>query len=209
MRRFALAAAAAGLGLTMAGIAYARVWSDPGGRITFDAPNGWSIMQETGANPTDTGSYVIAGTAAAECQVRAQANPRSVASSADAVYRTAAVSTQFDSLYWISAGNAVQSLFPDNSAEFVSHSVDTSGTWPIQRAVLRSGTRTVYGALQLRPGIDLLTMCMTYDGADQVERYEAFIRSVGHPNDAAWQAQLTSAARATAPSTSQGTPPGQ
>lgn len=202
MRRFALAAAAAGLGLTIAGFAYARVWTDPGGRVTFDAPSGWSIMQEQGASATDSNSYVIAGTAAQECQVKAQANPRSAASSPSAVHRTAATSTQFDSLYWTQAAAAMPSLFPDGPAEFVSHSVDTSGAWPIQRAVLRSGARTVYAALQLRPGIDLLTMCMTYDGADPVERYDAFIRSVGHPNDAAWAAQLAPAAPAApAPST--------
>ncbi|MBX3511166.1 MAG: hypothetical protein KF700_08190 [Hyphomonadaceae bacterium] len=194
MRRFALAAAAAGLGLTMAGIALAAPWTDPGGRVTFDAPSGWSIQQERGANPSDGNTYVIVGNAANECQVKAQPNPRSAASNPGAIYRTAATSTQFDSVYWTQAAAAFPSLFSDGPATVVSHSVENTGPWPVQRAVLRSGARTVYAGLQLRPGVDLLTMCMSYEGADPVQRYDAFIRSVGHPNDATWAAQLPAAA---------------
>jgi hypothetical protein len=52
----------------------------------------------------------------------------------------------------------------------------------------------VHAALQLRPGFDLITLCMTYDGSDPVEVYNNVIRSVAHPNDAAFEAAATPAA---------------
>jgi hypothetical protein len=89
-------------------------------------------------------------------------------------------------------------VFPSNSAQFVSRSSDTSGFWPFQRAELRNGERAVHGAMQVRPGMDLIAMCLTYGGADTTAVYDALIRSFGTPNDATLQAAAEAEAAADA-----------
>jgi hypothetical protein len=89
-------------------------------------------------------------------------------------------------------------LFPGGSAQFVSRATDTSGFWPIQRADVQSSERLVHMTLQLRPGVMLMTMCMTYAGADPVAQYEAVSRTLSHSNDAAWRAEAEAAEAARA-----------
>ena len=55
---------------------------------------------------------------------------------------------------------------------------------------LASGSDRVHAALQLRPGFEMYIYCMTYSGADPVETYNTVIRSVRHPSDPQWVADL-------------------
>lgn len=182
MRRLALAAAI-GVGLTLGGVASARPWSDPNGRFTFEAPSGW-VMEVQRATPQ---TIVLAGDANNECYLIATPNNVTANASPDAVRRTLAEPIARDA--WLTLANSLRPMFPNNSAQLVSQSVDTSGFWPIQRAEFSSPERPVLAATQSRPGIDLMAFCWTYGGPDATARYEAVFRSMAHSNDATWQAQ--------------------
>jgi hypothetical protein len=195
MRAPALAAAAVCFGL-IGGVASAETWTDPAGRFTFDAPRGWVVSSER----TDGFSYVIAGTANNECQFIARPNPNTTSSPAHAARYTARQDAQFGEAQWVRLANSLNPIFPNNSAQFLSRSLDDGGPWPVQRAELQSPERLVHGGLQIRPGMDLMAFCLTYDGADPTDLYDRVIRSMGHPNDATWLADIQAydAQRATA-----------
>lgn len=186
MRARALTAVAVCLGL-MVGVAYAAPWNDPHGRITFNAPAGWSTSASRRADQNAM-TYVISGTANNECHVLAVPNATTANNSPANVRTNSADSTRFTNEVWAQSLNRFTDVFPNNSAQVQSTSVDTSGFWPIQRAEVQSPERIVHAAMTFRPGFEIVIMCMTYGGADRTEVYDAFIRSVGHPNDAAWQA---------------------
>lgn len=194
MRGIALAVVC-GAALLAGGVAAADTWTDPAGRLKFDAPRGWSTQVER----SDTFSYVITGTANNECQFISQPSANTATAPVDAVNRTAADSAHFGEDVWRRLANSVTPIFPNNSATVLSRTVDTSGFWPIQRAEIQSPDRVVHAAIQLRPGFEIRAFCMTYDGADTTAVYDAVIRSLGHPNDAQWQAAAEAAAAAAAP----------
>jgi hypothetical protein len=195
--RALLLATAFSVGMIVAGTALAAEWSDSEGRMTFDAPAGWATTQEH----SEGFSYVVTGTANNECHFVARPNAGTVSAQAEAVRRTAGDDAQFGADQWTRVANSISPVFPGASAQFVSRSSDTSGFWPIQRAELRNGERAVHGAMQIRPGMDLIAMCLTYGGADSAERYDDIIRSFGTPNDATLQsaAEGQAAAEAAAP----------
>ena len=202
MRAIAIAAVIC-VGMSLGGVAAAREWTDPAGRLKFDAPNGWVTTQERGQNPGDTFTYVISGTANNECHFLAQPNPGTASATPANVRRSAADASRFDTAAWTRTLNGVTSVFPGNTASVLSSSVDTSGFWPVQRAEVQSPRRLVHASIQLRPGFDLITLCQTYDGADPVGLYNTVSRAVGHANDATWQAAAeaapVAAVEATAP----------
>jgi len=206
MRATALVAAA-GLSIALAGAAHARPWNDPAGRLTFDAPAGWTVTQERGSAAGDTFTYVIAGTANNECQFFAFSNANTASANADLVRRQSGESARFGSDIWVRTLNGITAVFPGNSATVQSTSTETEGRfWPIQRAEATSPERPVHAALQMRPGFDIITLCMTYDGADPTALYDGVIRSVGHPNDAAFQAAAEEQAAARAQAQAQPQP---
>lgn len=177
--------------LAMTSVASAETWTDPNGRLTFDQPAGWSTQVRRAPEGV---TAIITGTADHECQIIAQANPQTADRTPAAVRAAVANDEQFGASQWISIANGWRGIFPDDSASVTSRSSESSGPWPIQRAELRSPERVVHGALQMRPGIDIVAMCMTYGGADAVATYDRVIRSIGHPNDAAWAAEEAAAA---------------
>lgn len=181
MRSRALAAAC-GMALLAAGVASAETWTDPNGRVTFEAPRGWS----TQARRAEGFTAVITGTADNECQIISQPNDNSATATLEAVRSTAANDAQFTPEAWARIAGSLPSVFPGGTATVLSRSVETNGAWPIQRAEIQSSERLVHAAMTLRPGFDIVAMCMTYGGADAVSTYDAVIRSIGHPNDAQW-----------------------
>lgn len=185
MRWLGLAAIA---GLSIAITAEARIWSDPAGRVTFDAPNGWITSQERGAAAGDTFSYMITGNANNECHVIAVPNSSTANASADATRRAAANSATFSNEFWATLANGTTSVFPNNSAVVQTTDIDAESFWPVARAEIRNSERLVHAYLQIRPGMELRVFCQTYAGADAVNTYNTFARSVGHPNDAALRA---------------------
>ena len=192
MRKATLAAAAAVIFIASATTAVAQPWSDPSGRLSFNNPAGWSVNQEFGDNPTDAYTYVIAGDASNECHVMAQPNPGTVSASADAVRRANADAARFTPEVWTQIANGVGNIFPNRSASVLTNTAEGS-QWPIQRAEIQSGARVVYSSMQLRPGTDILTFCMNYEGSPRADLFDTIIRSVGHPNDAVYFADAAQA----------------
>ena len=180
MRMLALAATV-GLALTAGGTAFAGPWTDPNGRVNFTAPNGWTVRPSS--HPTATN--VLTFDAMHDCYVVGVANSVTANSSPDAVIRT--TREPLAATAWVTTANSVRDLFPGNSAEVISQSVDTSGFWPVQRAQLRSSSGEVSGAIQSRPGFDLMAFCAAIGGSSTAP-FDALFASISHPNDATWQA---------------------
>lgn len=201
MRTIALTAAMAALfgALAFTGAADARAWSDPAGRITIDVPAGWSVNQPSGSPAHVT--YVIAGTANNECQFIAVANPATEAAAPATVHRQSVDPARFTPAVWASALGAFSDIFRGAAPVLGATSVDTTNFWPIHRADATGGAHPVHAAIQIRPGVDLFAACLTYAGAEPLDMYQQVIRSVGHPNDAAWRATIEAvgAAPAAAP----------
>ncbi|MBK6703626.1 MAG: hypothetical protein IPG56_07595 [Caulobacteraceae bacterium] len=67
----------------------------------------------------------------------------------------------------------------------------------MQRAELRGPSKTVYGAILSRPGVEIRAFC---SGGASATTYDSIFASLAHPNDAAWQqaAQAQEAAHETA-----------
>jgi hypothetical protein len=192
MLRTALAAAVVSVGLFAGGVAMA--WTDPAGRVNFDPPRGWTVQPQNATQIT----YVITATGAAECHVVAQPNgfddrtPQSIidASNDDA---------RFDAATWTRIANGLFApVFRDNSANVVSTAKDASGFWPIQTAQIEGPDGVAHVTMQSRPGVDILSACLTFNGAPPTATFNALILSISHPNDEQWEAMPPEAAPAAA-----------
>lgn len=187
MRKFALAALA-GLALAAAsGAAAARTWNDPAGRMIFDAPDGWSVMEQRATNMT----YVIVGTADNECHVIAAQHPETATMTVDQIINIGGNDANYTDEAWVRIGATMPMVF-SSPPQLASKREDTNAGWPLQLAQLQ-GERLVHSAVQLRPGLDLFAFCQTYEGADPVATYDALIRSIRTPNDQALLSQATPA----------------
>ncbi|MEZ5996551.1 MAG: hypothetical protein R3C25_12460 [Hyphomonadaceae bacterium] len=200
MRALALAALI-GIGLT-AGSAFAETWNDPAGRFTFNAPAGWRVQAQPGS---DHHSAALAFNPTSDCYFIGVDNPATVSSTANAARNT---TDPLSAESWVAIANQVSDFFPGNSAQLVSQSVDTSGFWPVQRAELGGPSRTAFGAVLVRPGIEIRAFC---SGARSGAAYDAIIASLSNPNDASWQtaAEEQAAARAAAEAQAEAPPPEQ
>jgi hypothetical protein len=189
MRTLALAAAI-GIGLTAGGIAFAEQFTDPNGRLTFNAPSGWRIQPRNATGQT----VVLTFNPTNDCYIFGLPNPATASSSPGAVRNT---TTPLSPDAWVTAARPVPDFFEGAPATLVSQSVDTSGFWPVQRAELRGPSKTVYAAILARPGAEIRAFC---SGATSASAYDAIFSSLGHPNDATWQqtANDQAAARAAA-----------
>jgi len=174
-------AAIVGVGMTIAGVAFAGPWNDPAGRVNFTAPSGW-VTQVQRANPQ---TIVLTGNANDECYVFTSANSGTANAPANRVH---ALNEAMSATDWATIANSVTPMFPHHNASASGMTVETTGFWPIQRAQLGGAERPVLAALTRRPGVDLVAMCWTYGGPDATATYESVFRSLGNANDAALQA---------------------
>lgn len=191
MRKLALAAAVC-LGVSFAGVAAARDWTDPNGRINFSAPNGWNIDPMNTADATS----VLTFDGSHDCYVIGLPNANTSSASVERINR--AVRDPFPPASWTTVANSISDFFPGQSAQVVSQSVDTSGFWPVQRATLQSPQGEVFAAVQSRPGVDLMAFCRALGGSSTA-MFDGVFASISHPNDAAWRqaAEQQAAAPAT------------
>lgn len=181
MRTIALAGV---MGAALIGVAAAETWNDPNGRLSFDKPSSWGI--ETAGN-TASQTAVLTFNASNDCFLFGVVNPRS----ADRTPNDARNATEaMTAAAWTEAasiGQLRRDFFPDGPSAPVSISVDTSGFWPVQRAQFQ-GARTVFAAVETRPGFELRAFCAPTSGSSSAA-FEQILTSLGHPNDAAWEAQ--------------------
>jgi hypothetical protein len=187
MRKLALAAALS-VGLVAGGVASAEQYNDPNGRLTFNAPAGWRVQPRAAGGQT----AVLAFNASNDCYFFGADNPATASSSAEAAMNTRDPITP---QAWVTYASPIRDFFEGSPATLVSQSVDTSGAWAVQRAELRGPSKTVYGAVLIRPGVEIRAFCA---GGNSAAAYDSIFASLAHPNDAAWQqaAQEQGAARA-------------
>ena len=184
MRALALAAV---FGLvTLAGAAAADPWTDPNGNLIINPPHGWTVRPRGVQGAT----VVLAFTPSSDCYFYAVPNPATTQSTIHSVQHTTAPLTPET---WAAASQGVPDFFEAGAPTVVSQSVDTSGFWPVQHAVLQSGSRTVQAELQVRPGFELRGFCSGSEAS-----YDAILNSMSHPHDAAWQEQGAAEAAAAA-----------
>ena len=176
MRTLALAAVF-GVGLTMAGLAAADPWTDPNGNLILDAPRGWTVRPQQMAG----GTAVLTFTPSSDCYFFGIPNAASANASVNAARNTTA---PLPATAWTTAVQGITDFASGGPPTVASQSVDTSGFWPVQRAQLQSGDRTIYGVIQVRPGFELRGFCA---GGSQAS-LDPMLNSMSHPNDQAWQA---------------------
>lgn len=170
--RAILAAAVASAALMLGGVAAAEQWADPAGRLTFERPSGWQVQPQNAPGQT----VVLAFNPQNDCYIFGLPNPNTAASSVEAARHSV---TPISPEAWQGAGNVIRDFFPGNSAQLVSQSVDTSHYWPVQRAELSSGSRTVYAVILGMPGVELRAFC---SGASSAAAYETIFSSLGNAN---------------------------
>src|SRR5262245_60728366 len=124
MRVTALAAVAVCIGLSM-GVASARPYNDPQGRVTFDNPAGWRTLVSRRVDQTQY-SYLVTGTANNECQVAAIPNPTTASHQPTSVRNQSADAAHFTNDVWIQSLSRFTGVFADPPT-IQSTSVDTSG----------------------------------------------------------------------------------
>jgi hypothetical protein len=187
MRALALAAVF-GVGLTMASVAAADPWTDPNGNLILNAPRGWTVrpQQMTG------GTAVLAFTPSSDCYFFGIPNAASANASVSAARNT---TSPLPASAWTAAVQGITDFVSAGAPTVASQSVDTTGFWPVQRAQLQSGDRTIYGTIQVRPGFELRGFCA---GGSQAS-LDPMLNSMSHPNDQAWQAAAAAAPAAATP----------
>ncbi len=198
MQRFAkrgvwkAAAVAAVLGVAMAGVAVAEEWSSEDGRLQITVPGGWpvDVMSRAG----DTVFSIAAGTASQECRSFVLTNPATAAATTTQIVRTFAA--PFTPEQW---GQIIQGVSMVRGGTLTSSSVDISGFWPRQEAVITHEGAPVYASLQGRPGYDIYSFCKTWDGPDAPEVYAAVLDSIGSATDTAAEAAAAAAVAPVAP----------
>lgn len=176
MRALALAAIF-GVGLLAGGVAAAEQFSDPNGRLTFNTPAGWRVQPQNASGQT----AVLAFNAQNDCYFFGADNAATANSSAEAAHNTR---DPIDPTAWVTYAAPIRDFFNGSPPTLVTQSVDTSGFWAVQRAELRGPTKTVYGAVLIRPGVEIRAFC---SGATSASTYDSIFASLAHPNDATWQ----------------------
>lgn len=186
MRVVALTAAALAA-LTMTASANTLTWTDQAMRLVFTAPQTWSIDQRVGLGEHDTQTFVVIQGEGHLCQFNSDANWDTFPSSPGAIYRQ--TRDGFSNDAWVEELNKFPEIFPNNSAQVTSTSLDSTTFWPIQRAEARTERGMVMAAFQQRPGVDLVTVCVVSDDAQRAT-YEQVIDSVAHPSDSILQSAV-------------------
>lgn len=194
-----VSALAATMGMALATLsaplAHAETWIDPAGRLIFEMPRGWSESIE--ARQTDNYTAVSIFDPNHDCSIVAQPNDSTKNLSATRVRDAVLEEDRWTEQNLLTYTEAFPGMFNGTQPELLSHSIETPGSWPIVRMEFRAGGKSIYGAAQLRPGIDMWAMCSIYSGQDSAATYDAFFRSMGAPADAQWRTELEPASTTT------------
>ncbi len=187
MRAFAIAIVAAIMAASV-GVAEAKPWNDTLGRIKLELPRGWEANEFNAVSDAEK-SYAEFFTPSNDCYLVAFVNANTAMSNPHDVRRYGIDISHFAADLWVRSANGITKVFPNQSAQFVSQSLDETNFWPIQRAVLNNADGAVHAAIQLRPGLDILTFCTSVSGGADAAPFDAILRSIGTPQDADLQAQ--------------------
>lgn len=150
-------------------------WTDPSGRLRFDHPSSWSLSPQR----TDTPGEVRAMTGAAdfECQIFLLPHPSTASATPEALQQT--YSRPIPQTEWV---NMIAPLgYFHTPASVTDASIDASGAWPTQHATLTGDHPPVYATLKARPGIELISVCHSFDGVDRRAVFDQIAASVTTP----------------------------
>ncbi len=162
-----------GLGLLTSPVA-AEPFSE--GDLALNPPSGWTVQRRNMPN----GTALLAFTPSSDCWFFGIPNAGTAGASVAAARGTI---TPLTAGAWASAAQVAPDFF-SGTPSVLSSSVDTSGFWPVQRATFEGTNGTVHGVIQVRPGAELRGFCMGPNAS-----YDAILNTLGHPNDATWEAQ--------------------
>lgn len=179
MRMLARAAVAAAV-LAVAGTASAEQWNDPAGRMEFETARGWMVRPQNAASGQ---SVVWVFNPTNDCFVFALDNPNTATAQ---VARVRASTQELTAEGLTAAANSISRLFPDRTAQVVSQTVDTSGFWPLRRIEFSGASQPVFAVVAMRPGVEMRAFC---SGSPSAGAYDTLFNSLGHPNDATWEAE--------------------
>ena len=163
------------------------------GRLAFRYPSTWQMH----AMPTSDGDIrVFAGSGDYECQVWAITKASSANASAGAVRQ--AYTNVLSAEQWTHMVEPL-SMF-QGGVSVGERSVDTNGAWPVQHVALSSPTNQARGTLQGRPGLELMSLCTSYDDQVRSAQFTAIENSIASPTaEAATTAQPAAPMQLAAP----------
>lgn len=163
----------------ISGVAFAQEdftsWTDPTGALSFRYPSGWTARQQESQTPGAIRVFVGAGDY--ECQIWRLPHPQSANAPPDAVrqrYTTPIAVTE-----WTNIVGALPEFRSGATASDIS--VDTTGPWPTQHAVVHAGDHEARVTLQGRPGLELITLCQSFDSQDRTAIFNEIAVSVEAP----------------------------
>jgi hypothetical protein len=152
-----------------------QTWTDPSGRLRFEHPADWPIVPLRTDAPGEV--RVMTGAAQYECQMFLLPHAGSASAPPDAVrqhYARPVPQTEW--------ANMIAPLGYFHAAPTVQDpSVDVSGAWPVQRATLTGDANPVYATLQGRPGIELISVCHSFDNVDRKTTFDQIAASLSTP----------------------------
>jgi len=177
MRAFAIAVACAAM-LATGAVASAEQFSQ--GDLKVDLPSGWRLRPQQ----TNGATALLAFTPSSDCFFYGVPDPNSATLTPSQVVR--ATASPLAPEVWNAAASNVQDFFDAGSTpQIISSNVDTSGVWPVHRAQLQGSNGVVHGVISSRPGVQLWGFC-----SGSQANYDAVLNTLGHPNDATWEAQI-------------------
>ncbi len=153
-------------------------WTDPTGQLSFQYPTGWYVNPMR--SQTEGAVRVSVGAGDYECQIWSLPRANSASASPDAVRQR--YSQPIEDSAWVEIVSPLREF--EGGVTVEQQGVDTSGAWPVQRVRLPSPEHQARGTIQGRPGRELISLCLSFDGQDRNETFERIERSVGLPGDA-------------------------
>jgi hypothetical protein len=160
----------------LGGAAFAQeaftTWTDPSGGLSFRYPAGWTARKQESQTPGAIRVFVGAGDY--ECQIWRLPHSQSANAPPDAVrqrYTTPIAATE-----WSNIVGALPEFRTGATASDIT--VDTTGAWPTQHAVVHASEHEARVTLQGRPGLELITLCQSFDDRDRAAVFNQIAASV-------------------------------
>ncbi|HVV32002.1 MAG TPA: hypothetical protein VHC73_02145 [Vitreimonas sp.] len=162
---------------TLASAAYAQqsadTWRDPQGRLEVTFPHGWTVRERE--SKTAGAVRVFGGSGDFECQVWSLPTPETAHDTPENSkqrYARARTAEQWQNMV------APLNYFPSGQIQVSDQTVDTSGAWSVEHVTLTGGAQTVRGTFQGRPGLELLSLCASFDDQDRNATFAQIERSI-------------------------------
>lgn len=147
-------------------------WVDPSGQLTFFHPTGWQASTLPSQN--DGAVRAFTGSGAFECQVWLLPRAQTASWPEDRVRQH--YGRAFAAPTWISVFAPLRIL--EGQIHVADVTVDDRRSWPTQRATLRGANGEARASLQGRPGLELISLCQSFDGVDRNAVFDVIAASV-------------------------------